>query len=451
MNLEMYRQFLNFCFVYLTALFGRSVLCSYLILLLVLLLRQTALKRAVFFKGFLWSLFVLAPFVGKLKLFYENPFRKVYHLAQTWQGAGHMAVYPAAALNFLIKMFYQWGNFCVEQPWICRIYLLGVLGSFLVLCRQRRKRKWLFSQKALYREEPCWLRREFGRKTLLGRIPVRVSEWKMTPCSAGLLHPEIILPRVAIDHCSKEETELMILHEKIHIRLGHLWFYFLWDLLRCLLWPNPFLTLCTGYFRQDLEDICDRVTIQQSKKQPCEYGKLLLKTAQLLQEGQMMSTLAFAGERGYREFRRRICNIMAFRPYRQAGAVCLSGICLLALTGMLTVVFYSSYPRYTELDQYILVNAQGNKVLINDSEALKQAVSRDRQNVYIEPEAMEALLAEYGIWERTFYLGFGGFMKLPGMGGGGCCVFVDCRECQDDLVIPYEEQKDLLSSILKVL
>ncbi|TGY98237.1 hypothetical protein E5329_00165 [Petralouisia muris] len=47
----------------------------------------------------------------------------------------------------------------------------------------------------------------------------------------------------------------MILHEKIHIRLGHLWFYFLWDLLRCLLWPNPFLTLCTGYFRQDLEDI----------------------------------------------------------------------------------------------------------------------------------------------------------------------------------------------------
>jgi hypothetical protein len=44
----MYWQFINFCFVYLTTLLGRSVLCSYLILLAVLLLRQTALKRAVF-------------------------------------------------------------------------------------------------------------------------------------------------------------------------------------------------------------------------------------------------------------------------------------------------------------------------------------------------------------------------------------------------------------------
>lgn len=118
---------------------------------------------------------------------------------------------------------------------------------------------------------------------------------------------------------------------------------------------------------------------------------------------------------------------------------------------MLAFVSYSSYPRYMELDQYILVNTQGNKVLIDDSEALEQVVFRDRQNVYIEPEAMEELLTEYGIWERTFYLGFGGFMKLPGMGGGVCCVFVDYREGQGSLVIPYEEQKDLLNSILKIL
>ncbi|TGY98238.1 hypothetical protein E5329_00170 [Petralouisia muris] len=66
-----------------------------------------------------------------MKLFYENPFAKAYHLAQDWPGAGHMAVYPAAALNFLTKIFYQWGNLCVAQPWICRIYLFGALGSFL--------------------------------------------------------------------------------------------------------------------------------------------------------------------------------------------------------------------------------------------------------------------------------------------------------------------------------
>ncbi len=165
----------------------------------------------------------------------------------------------------------------------------------------------------------------------------------------------------------------------------------------------------------------------------------------------LMHWIFQAGFGGYREFRRRIRNIMAFRPYQQAGAVCLSGICLLTLTGMLAFVSYSSYPRYMELDQYILVNAQGNKVLIDDSEALEQVVFRDRQNVYIEPEAMEKQLTEYGIWERTFYLGFGGFMKLPGMGGGVCCVFVDYREGQGSLVIPYEEQKDLLNSILKIL
>lgn len=450
MNIEVIGQFLDFCSVYLVTLLGRSVLCSYIVLALVLTLRRTFSKNAVFFKGFLWSVFFLVPFVGKMRLFYENPFRKAYQLALSWQGAGHIAVYPLKGLAFLTRLFFRWGNLCVEQPWICRVYLLGALICFLNLWGKRRKVKQLVSKMMPYKSK----QQSYLTSPLAGPMDIHtvvVSELMVTPFSTGLLHPKIVLPQVVLTHCSQEEIDLMILHEKIHIRLGHLWCYFLWDLLRSLFWLNPFLTVCMKYLQEDLEDICDRVTIQQSKRQPYEYGKLLLKTVQLLQGERMAFTMAFAGEKGYGEFKKRIQKIIAFRPYQKSRIVCLCGVFLFALLGMFAAITYGSYPKYVEMDAYLLVSNTGDRILMDDTERLKEAVSKDEKNIYIDRKAMDVLLSEQGINERSFYLGFGGYMKLPGMGGGGCSVYVDYEESQGNLVIPYQEQKDILGRILKVL
>ena len=70
---------------------------------------------------------------------------------------------------------------------------------------------------------------------------------------------------------SREELRSVIQHERTHIWLGHLWFGLAWDVLRCLLWVNPFLTVCQKQFRADMEDIRDRVCIQGSGRTTHEY------------------------------------------------------------------------------------------------------------------------------------------------------------------------------------
>lgn len=433
MNLELLKQFVGFCSVYLATLVGRAVICSFFLLALVLALRRTMFKKAVFLKGFVWALLLLAPFVGKLKLIYENPFAEFCRAIPL--GAG-IAAYPAKALAALAGLLFQWGNFCIECPWVFGVYLLGAGISFFRIGGQRRKVRKLVSKMEPYGD---------------GKARVVVGKWAVSPFSIGLLHPKIVLPELVFQHCSKEEVGVMVVHEKMHIRLLHLWYYFLWDLLRCLLWPNIFLTACTKQFQEDLEDICDRVTIQQSGYPPCEYGKLLLKTAQLLQEGQVASAAAFAGGEGFAGFRRRLQRILRFRPYRKAGTACMCGACILAFALLFGAVKQNSYPKYVELNSYILVSSTGDQILSIDSDALSEAVSRDSQNVYIERGAMDALLWKQGIAERTFYLGFGGYMKLPGMGGGGCCVYVDYGNSNGSLTIPYQEPGDILNRILKAM
>ena len=100
---------------------------------------------------------------------------------------------------------------------------------------------------------------------------------------------------------SRDELKSVVQHERTHIRLGHLWLGLAWDVLRCLLWVNPFLTVCQKQFRADMEDICDRVCIQSSGRTAHEYGMVLLKTLKLLSsksEG-TPPAVTYAGEREF--------------------------------------------------------------------------------------------------------------------------------------------------------
>lgn len=65
----------------------------------------------------------------------------------------------------------------------------------------------------------------------------------------------VCLPEVILQDYDRKELRTILLHEKTHIRLGHLWCYLLWDILRILLWLNPFLSTGMKYFREDMEEM----------------------------------------------------------------------------------------------------------------------------------------------------------------------------------------------------
>lgn len=411
--LEFLGRFMNACVIYIVVQLGRAVQISIVMLAVILLLRGTILRRKVFGKGILWSLLLLAPFMGKLTLYYE-----------TKVGA---------------KLFFWWQSICGEFHWIPWLYVTGMLGTGVcILYKQRTLKHYV----------------KYMELTEICGTQVYVSELAVSPFTVGVVHPRIVIPEVMLENLKKEELYLILLHEKVHIRMGHLWCYLLWDVLRILLWLNPLLAVCMKYFRSDLEDTCDRITIQKGNQTAYSYGCLLLKSIRMLKaENQRLKpSVTFAGEKEYRNIKKRMKQVLEFKPYKQISVVCLIVGCGIILTTAFLGIKSISYPRYTSYENIQIYNQMGTEVLVSDSTELREAIQIDEGNVYIDRKALDNIFKERDIESDVFFIYFGGFSKLPGIGGGGNGVFVDYTGTKGDLVIPYvDEEKDIFIRLFKYL
>lgn len=85
----------------------------------------------------------------------------------------------------------------------------------------------------------------------------------------------------------------------------------------------------------------------------------------------------------------------------------------------------------------VVMNEMGEMWTLYDDEELRNTFFADGQNVHIDRREMNCVLQKYGIQEESFYLGFGGYRKMPGIGGGGSFVYVDYSGQEEELVIPY--------------
>lgn len=396
-------SFLNLCAVYYVTQLLKCVQISFLVFILVFLLRKTLLKNRVFLKGILWSLFIPVLFVGKIKFFYEN--------------------------EVGIILFSWWTEICKIHVWINWLYLCVVFIYAARLLNKKRKLKKLVSGMEKRRVEDTF---------------IYVTQMPVTPSVIGAFRPKIVMPEIILKEYDKTELQTILLHEKTHIRLGHLLFYSLWDVLRVLLWLNPLLTIGTDLFREDMEEVCDLVTIQKSKGKAYDYGQLLLKSMKILQtesEGFNMFP-AFADDKEYQNIRRRMTKIVWYRPYK--GIVAVSGTVIAILCIIMAVVWIkdNSYGRYNENDVMFTYGYDGKEVTFFDiSDILHQIISYDDSYVYVEREAFENYLQENNAAGDIFIV-FGGFYKLPGVGGTGCSCYYEPNSKEEIVVIPYENPMD---------
>ena len=283
---------------------------------------------------------------------------------------------------------------------------------------------------------------------------IYICEMPVTPFTIGVFHPKVVVPKVMKDTFEIEELQAVLLHEKTHIRLGHLWFYLLWDVLRMLLWLNPLFTYCMGYFKEDMEDICGRVTIQRGNSTAYEYGQILLKSIKLLKTENVGISATFVGEKDYQDLKHRFTKVAEFEPYRTLEAVILCMICVLFLAGMLVLITRASYPKYVEDTDISLLNEAGEMFILYDSDTLNNAVYVDGQNVYLDKTIFQDVLQEHGIDKNTeyFWLGFGSYTKLPGIGGNINLVYVDYSGYETKLVLPYwNREEHFLEYIFKYI
>lgn len=392
-------SFINLCAVYYVIQFIRCVMVSFAVSGVILFLRNTLLKNRVFLKSALWSLLLPVLFVGKMKFFYEH--------------------------TTGVLLFTWWNTVLANHLWISWLYLAVVVLYAAHLIHQKRKLKKLITG--------------MEKRNVEGMM-VYVTKMPVTPSTIGIFKPRIVMPEVMLKEYNSTELQTILLHEKTHIRLGHLFFYFLWDVLRVLLWLNPLLTIGTKYFREDMEELCDFVTIQNSNGTTYDYGQLLLKSMRVLQaeSGTFNMYATFAGNTEYKSIRQRITRITGYRRYSPAAAAGLLAAAAVCVTGALVWVQSNSYSRYNENDVMFTYGYDGETVtFFDDSDKLRQMITYDDSFVYVDREAFDSYLLENHAAGDIFIV-FGGFYKLPGFGGAGCSCSYETGLKEQVVVIPYD-------------
>ncbi|MBD5471301.1 MAG: M56 family metallopeptidase [Lachnospiraceae bacterium] len=404
---------LNLCAVYYVIQLARCVLFSFVVSAFVFTVRKTVLKNKVFLKGVLWSLFIPVLFMGRMQFFYENRI-----------GA---------------KLFTSWTGICMNHIWICWLYLGGIFVYATLLFYRRKKLKKMVAGM---------------EKRKVGDTVIYVTKMPVTPSTVGIFRHKIVMPEVILKEYSEKEFQTILLHEKTHIRLGHLLFYLLWDILRVLLWLNPLLTVGTKYFREDMEEICDWVTIQKSKGKAYTYGQLLLRSMRVLQtESEDFNMFAtFAGDKEYQNIRQRVIRIAQYKPYRQTVVNVTLIIAMLCI--MATVIWIQgiSYDRYNENGVMFAYGYDGKNVTFFDTNnVLQQMISYDENYAYVDREAFENYLQKNNAVGDIFIV-FGGFYKLPGVGEIGCSFYYEFGSKEQVVKIPYENpMSDWRVKLLKML
>ncbi|KAF1722935.1 TonB family protein [Pseudoxanthomonas wuyuanensis] len=147
------------------------------------------------------------------------------------------------------------------EPVLVCAWITGVLAVLaLQIWQQRRFRRWL---------GPACRRAD-------GLIQAGVSEG--LPAVVGLLRPRIVVPADFDWRYDEQERQLVLEHERVHLRRGDLQVNAVLALLRCVYWFNPLLHLAAQRFRHDQELACDQAVIARFPQQRRGYGEAMLKT-----------------------------------------------------------------------------------------------------------------------------------------------------------------------------
>jgi bla regulator protein BlaR1 len=145
--------------------------------------------------------------------------------------------------------------------WLCSAWLLGALAMLVHFIRQQRR-----------------FRTSLGRLFVCEANVLQADATAGLPAAIGLFNPVIVLPADFDTRYSAEQRELMLAHERAHIRHGDLQANAAFLVLRCLFWFNPLLHVAARAFRHDQELACDQRVIARHPQSRRAYGEAMFRT-----------------------------------------------------------------------------------------------------------------------------------------------------------------------------
>ena len=352
------------------------------------------------------------------------------------------------AFTGMSKLFYQNGLAVLTfslykyiQPIHGKCYFaICAILLFKMLLEQHCVRKYV-------RGLPLWWNREeiqsavdavtegdflpFGRR-YLQTVRIYVTPSSVSPFSGGIFRPYVVMPQAVLKEWSAEQRRLVLCHELLHIRQGHILWLTVFQLLKIYWWPNPAIHYYTRLLREDMELACDERCVVYAGTTPARYGRVMLDLLAMLRTEEPESSLAFLRRKDYCGMRRRMDELSRLKrdqPYRRRyryQAVCFV-ICIVLLSAAVTA---TSYPRYTKMKELVLYDEQLNMVDY-DSEELRNAAWIQDGRVVVDKELFAQLLTDREVEGEYVYLSFDTIMKVPGCGGGGNTGMISLTDYDD--------------------
>ncbi len=391
-NLNM---FIEFVCVYFATILGFCAIISVFVLGIIMILRSSLLSKSVFGKAALWCLLIPIIFCGKLHVYFETK----------------------AGLYLIL----WWQNLCISHKWIGMVYIIGILA--IGFRYWWRRKKLTDSVNRLFDSE------EHKSKYVIKTFPGEMSSF----CT-GCLRPVIVVP----ESLSSDEAGIVIKHEETHIMLGHIWILLAYDILRVLLWPNILLHICVSFFKRDLEDICDTVTIQRSGIDACDYGEIILECARNLAQTKKKygcaGEMSFAWDDSYKILKKRLERIVSRKTYNPKMLVIGTATVVALIVASVGIIKANSYKRTNDIGMISGICYTGN-VQKNYTDVERSiVVDFDDEYIYVDGKALLEQYPEAKGTDEWFHISSGGYYKIPGIGGGGGWAEINAKEIHDGII-----------------
>lgn len=374
--------FLEFVCVYFATILGFCAIMSVFVTGIILILRSTVFSKHIFGRAALWCLLIPVIFCGKLHMYY-----------QTYVG---------------FKLFYWWYELCVTR-WISVLYCAGIAVTGLVFITKRKRLR--------RRVDHFYDSKRFSSKYTIKEYPGQVSSF----CT-GCIKPVIVIPEDIDD----SRLFVVIRHEETHIRLGHLWILLAYDILRTLLWPNILLHICVRFFKRDLEDVCDAVTIQRGRINAYDYGEAIIGCAKdmldIRKKLGLENGMSFAVDDSFMALRKRLERIACHKAYNTRTLTALIVVTIMLVVAGIGLVKAGSYEKINYNNEISSVCFSNNFNDISDIfvDYDKSVVTGyDDEYIYVDADALFEKYPEARTGGGYFYFSVGGYYKIPGIGGGG--------------------------------
>ncbi len=149
-------------------------------------------------------------------------------------------------------------------PWISVAYLILLIFPLLRFIRNYRYVQVIRSY-GLSKIDIDWrlfVRNTAERMGIRKKVEIWISAFVQSPVTIGYLKPVILVPLAAINHLTPQQLEAILLHELSHIRRFDYLLNLLMNIIRTVLYFNPFVRAFVKIVEQEREKSCDEMVLQ---------------------------------------------------------------------------------------------------------------------------------------------------------------------------------------------